>query len=134
MWIVRMNVDASYFFYCHVQKSWCFVFDRSVDLLHERNSSTEQFSEFDHSFCFRDWIKKRKQKNLEQRWQTKSHTKVKKPKEIKKWMNETKKEKKMKNERNETLIFYLTRRSISSDSIQFVIFVITLSFSLDEIW
>ena len=134
MWIVRMNANASYFFYCYVQKSWCSVSDRSVNLLHERNSSAKQFSKSDHFSCLRDWIKKRKQKNLEQRWQTKSHTKVKKSKEIKKWMSETKKEKKMRNEKNEILIFYLTKKSVSSDSIQFVISVITLSFSLNELW
>ena len=134
MWIVRMNANASYFFYCYVQKFWCFVFDRFVDFLHERNNLTKQFSKFDHFFCFRDWIKKRKQKNLEQKWQTKFHTKMKKSKKIKKWMNETKKEKKKKNEKNETLIFYLTKKSIFSNFIQFVIFVITFSFNLNEFW
>ena len=47
-------------------------------------------------------------------------------------MSETK-EKKMKNEKNETLIFYLIRKSIFSNFFHFVIFALTFTFNLNEL-
>ena len=48
-------------------------------------------------------------------------------------MNETKEKKKMKNEKNEALIFYLIRKSIFSSFFHFVIFALTFTFSLNEL-
>ena len=48
-------------------------------------------------------------------------------------MNERNKKKKMKNEKNETLIFYLIKKSIFSNFFHFVIFALTFTFSLNEL-
>ena len=52
--------------------------------------------------------------------------------ENKKWMSE-KKRRKMRNEMNETLIFYLIKKSTFSSFFHFVIFVLTFMFSLNEL-
>ena len=44
-----------------------------------------------------------------------------------------KKKRKMKNEMNKTLIFYLIKKSIFSNLFHFVIFALTFMFSLNEL-
>ena len=39
----------------------------------------------------------------------------------------------MKNEKNETLIFYLTKKSVFSNFFHFVIFALAFTFSLNEL-
>ena len=115
------------------KKAWCFGPGRPVGLLHERSSSAKQLSELDYSLCLCDWIKERKQKisnkddkqSLISRWNRRKRSRSE-------WAKQKKREK-MKNERNEALIFYLTRRSASSSLFHFVIPALAPTFSLDEL-
>ena len=119
--------NASYFLHCYVQKPWCFGPGRPVDLLHERKQLSRA--------VFRAWLlllslrldfgAKRRKQSLIRRWKRRRRSRSE-------WARQ-KKRKKMRNERNETLIFYLIRRSVFSSFFHFVIFALALTSSLNEL-
>ena len=92
----------------------------------EQNDSTKQFSKSSYFFCLCDWITKRR-KIFQKYWKRRKKSKTKN-----KWTRQ-KKKRKMKNEMNETLIFYLIRKSIFSNFFHFVIFALAFMFSLNEL-
>ena len=121
------EANASYFLHCYVQKPWCFGSGRPVNLLHERKQlSKAAFRIWLFSLFLRlDFEAKRKKQNLIKRWKRRKKSKNEWTKQ-KKW-------KKMRNEKNETLIFYLIKRSVFSSFFHFVIFALAFTSSLNEL-
>ena len=77
------------FFIAMYKNLWCFESDRSVNLLHERKTTQQSsFQSLTTLSVSATELWSEKEENLQRRWQTKSHKKMKAPKKIKTEVNE----------------------------------------------
>ena len=105
------------------------IFDRSLSKVIQQSS----FQSLATSLVSATELWSEEQSLEKRNLQTEDEKKAPKNAENKKWVNGKKKRRKMKNEMNETLISYLTRRSISSSFFHFVISALALMSSLNEL-